>query len=903
MLEKGAKIAHYTIEELIGHGGMGQVYKAVDVRLERRVALKVIRHAPDGDYETFTEFSARLVREAKAAAALSHPNVVAVFDVGETDDRIVYLAMEHIVGTTLREQIGRPDPVPWERRLAWLLDVARALDHAHRAGIVHRDIKPENVIIRNDGVVKVLDFGIARRTQIKVDPSSATTPEPAPSPSGARHETFITGKGTVIGTPVYMAPEQIKGAEVDARCDQFAWGVVAYELLSGERPWPKSTDLFIILANILTDPPASLRRRVPDLPIAVEETLRRAVAKTPDERFASMEEIITALEPFAKSGGVKVELSTSKEKRAEMADAYAATTRAPIVTSASQAPPPVTASEEKKKGPSVRLLYAALVVAVAMIVVMWARRPKPVVTTPSKPDAGPVVTAHAVSNVPEAAAAYADAVQLWRDGSTLKAERALLRAVDLDPMLAIAHLELALMTFARDGVDALDHFHAAYEHRALMTLRDRALLDASEPYLRAVSDPDAWADRMASLTKAYPKDHEIWFWLGVAREKQFDFELAKDAYDRALALDPSFIPALHAKAFVDRQLGNVDAALNEYDNCMRRSYVAASCYQGRFEMMRDEGECKRAADDARAWASLDKSMQAYHAVAEALAAQDAPTASVEAALAQAWNALPEKERAAAERGDRLSLALLRGDFATAERLGLEQEKELGADSDLLERAHVALQLTTIYFETGRIPEAAKVAEAFREKMSGWTPPPLGDNPSIVFVEYLYRAGRLSQAQLRDERRKWLEAEEEREGRKRRWRQAAYRWATAYAGFAENEREAKEALEVMPQFLPMPPETRRTARFNFAVGKAYALAGHLGEAEPYLQRATAACVDLSAPQIHTRAHYYLGLSLEAKKDYAGARKAYETVIARWGKAAPRSVTADLAKARLAALPKR
>jgi TolA-binding protein len=215
-----------------------------------------------------------------------------------------------------------------------------------------------------------------------------------------------------------------------------------------------------------------------------------------------------------------------------------------------------------------------------------------------------------------------------------------------------------------------------------------------------------------------------------------------------------------------------------------------------------------------------------------------------------------------------------------------------------------MQLATLYFETRRVAEAGRTAGTFRMKMSGWTPPPLGENPSIGFVEYAYRAGLLSKSEVEDERKKWIAAEEEREGRftKRRWRQNAFRWATAYAGFAETEAEAKEALAKREDFEPMPADTRRTVRFDFAVGKAYALAGRYADAEPYLARATAACVALTTPQIHTRAHYDLGRVREAKGDAAGARHAYGVVLQRWGSAAPASRTADDARARLAGLRK-
>ena len=210
MLTSGDHLGPYRIDALVGQGGMGQVYRAFDERLERTVALKVLT----SHHEDSTS-RARHLREARAAASPSHPNVVGVFDVGEADGRL-YLAMEFVEGATLRAFVGQT-ALPWPKKVRWLLDVARALAAAHDKGIVHRDVKPENVIVRDDGLVKVLDFGIARRAA--GGPNDATS-------RNERHET-VTQTGSIAGPPPYMAPEQLRGQPADARSDQFAWAVSA----------------------------------------------------------------------------------------------------------------------------------------------------------------------------------------------------------------------------------------------------------------------------------------------------------------------------------------------------------------------------------------------------------------------------------------------------------------------------------------------------------------------------------------------------------------------------------------------------------------------------------------------------------------------------------------------------
>ncbi len=278
MLKPGDSFERYTIEAPIGSGGMGSVYRALDTRLGRRVALKVLADRVTGPHAT-----ARLVREARAAAALDHPNAVAIFDTGDVDGT-PYIVMELVDGQTLRQVIGDA-AVSQATRVAQLADVGRALGAAHKRGLVHRDVKPENVMIREDGMVKVLDFGIARRAHGDVDPAGPTQ-TPAIS--------TLTIDGLKLGTPVYMAPEQIRGDQLDGRADQFSWGVVAYELLTGKLPW-RGNDALAAMASALTEPARRDALDEAGVSRGVQDVVLRALAKRPEERFASMEEAVAAL--------------------------------------------------------------------------------------------------------------------------------------------------------------------------------------------------------------------------------------------------------------------------------------------------------------------------------------------------------------------------------------------------------------------------------------------------------------------------------------------------------------------------------------------------------------------------------------------------------------------------------
>ncbi|NUP13721.1 MAG: serine/threonine protein kinase [Polyangiaceae bacterium] len=284
MLKPGDSVDRYRIEDPIGEGGMGRVFRALDERLERRVALKVLHDAGEGN-----ESRARLVREARAVAKLDHPNIVSVFDVGEHEAG-PFVVMELIEGRSLRSVIADPNVAPAER-VRIMSEVARALAVAHDAGIVHRDVKPENVLVRPDGRVKVVDFGIARRTSRPNDPSA---------PTDVALST-LTAAGVKVGTPMYMAPEQIRGGDVDGRADQFAWGVTAYELFVGKAPW--SGDAMALIAAILTEeppppPPAA------HMPQPFASVVHRALSKRAEDRFASMHELLATLD--ATSSGASV---------------------------------------------------------------------------------------------------------------------------------------------------------------------------------------------------------------------------------------------------------------------------------------------------------------------------------------------------------------------------------------------------------------------------------------------------------------------------------------------------------------------------------------------------------------------------------------------------------------------
>jgi hypothetical protein len=259
----------YELQDLAGTGGMSSVYKARDAVLERTVAIKILHEHFSDD----PEYVERFRREARALAQLNHPNIVTVIDRGEFEGR-QFIVFEHVHGETLKSLVDRQGPLPIDRALSLVHQVARGLAFAHEHGVVHRDVKPHNVLIDDDGVAKVTDFGIAR----SIDPADG-----------------LTETGTLLGTSEYIAPEQASGQRVDERSDQYSLAAVLYELLTGVPPYEGENFMAVAMKHI-REPVPSVRARRPDVTPRLDAIVARAMAKRPEDRFPSTEAMMAALE-------------------------------------------------------------------------------------------------------------------------------------------------------------------------------------------------------------------------------------------------------------------------------------------------------------------------------------------------------------------------------------------------------------------------------------------------------------------------------------------------------------------------------------------------------------------------------------------------------------------------------
>ena len=274
----GTTLSHYKIISKLGQGGMGEVYLAEDSRLDRKVALKILpQHLSDR-----AELRERFEREARAVSSLNHPHICTLYDIGEQDG-IHYLVMEHLVGETLEARLAK-GPLPLEQTLEYAIQIADALDKAHRQGVVHRDLKPGNIMLVKSGA-KLLDFGLAKLQAADTPTNLSALPT---------EQANLTAEGTILGTLQYMAPEQLEAKEADSRTDIFAFGAVVYEMATGKKAFEGKSQASLIGA-ILKDHPPPMSDLQPMTPALLEQVVRKCLEKEPDERWQSASDLMTGL--------------------------------------------------------------------------------------------------------------------------------------------------------------------------------------------------------------------------------------------------------------------------------------------------------------------------------------------------------------------------------------------------------------------------------------------------------------------------------------------------------------------------------------------------------------------------------------------------------------------------------
>ncbi|MBV9926432.1 MAG: protein kinase [Acidobacteria bacterium] len=539
----GKSISRYRILGQAGEGGMGVVYVAEDTVLGRRVALKIPHAGRDESH-----YRARFLREARAVSKLRHPNIAAVHDFGETEEGQPFIVMELVSGQTLGDLLSTTG-ISIARAVEVAREVAEALGEAHRLGVVHRDVKPSNVVIADEGTVKVLDFGLAKQLH----------EEGGNGNGGPEAQTLLTARtrsDVVIGTPLYLSPEQARGAKVDGRSDLFALGALLYECLTG-RPAFSGANVIEIGAQVLHFDPPPPSRLNPRVPPELDRLTLKALSKKPEDRFQTAAEFAAEL---ARVGARLPASDTVTTRRLSGAD----------ITHRSSAL--ITMAEGLRRPKFSPLTLIASLAALGLLIwgVAYLRRP-----SVHEPTA-------------EALALYQSGLEAMREGSYYKASGRLREATEKDEKFALAHARYAETLLEMDFLDrAKDEMMAAAKLVPDFSIYPRAEALYLEATWAAVRRDNAGAiaahQKLAELSPADPQTHLD---LGRAYERDNQIEQANHEYTDATARDPTRavaflrLGALHARR--GNQAGAVDAfetAQKLYANSGNREGEAAVHYQ------------------------------------------------------------------------------------------------------------------------------------------------------------------------------------------------------------------------------------------------------------------------------------------------------------------------------------
>jgi serine/threonine protein kinase len=831
---------------------MGSVYRAYDAKLDRYVALKIVRAvSASGSEGSTTNARARLIREARTAAGVMHPNAVAIYDVGEFDGT-AYIAMELIEGRTMRSYIGDAT-IPLETRLFWLRDIGRALAAAHQRGVVHRDVKPENVMIGRDGVVKMLDFGIARRTDGAVE---------ALAPTQRAIESVITGSGSFVGTPFYMSPEQIHGGTVDARADQFAWAVTAHELLTGELPWGRERNPLSTIADMFSTPPRRVRDTVPDAPEPVQAAILRALARSPGGRFETMSDLLVT------AFGVDSRMMASMR-------------------------PMPSARTPRMSNRLRKVVYGGVVAATIAVVTVAARVTVhshiPPAANDVRPDASKAMSITdwplPASDHPDALEAYTEGLRELRASHLAAAERALSKAVERDPTLAAAQLR-RIGPAIDEHKDPAPYYRAALALRARLSKRDAEMLDAYAPIIE-VDPPDyeQCVRRFDLLEAKYPSDAEIADVHARAEFVRGEGSAIEQAANHALALDPEYADALYQRLGAEIMLGNFAAARTDADDCFGR-FGSIECLSERVFVAQYTGESELLPLARKLQMLAPDSQRAAWALVAGLFQRDADIAALRAAIAPALDAMPPVRRHSAD----AMMAIVAGDFAEARKHFDEWRKD--AAPLLTKQARIAWFEVTLDEEMGETELALRDAQAFVDAMPAFARARMlsFSEPIIPILRVLRDHGKMGEEEYERQRGAFIaRAQAGKDGR-------PLVWLLAYAAAARTPEEAAEALSVLPEYGAPAFEPFGGS----LLGHVRALAGDWQGARGGLERAAHAATLLENPFGQCRAMLELGGVLERAGDAPGACAQYEKLIRTWGSAKPRSVTATQARDRARAL---
>jgi eukaryotic-like serine/threonine-protein kinase len=936
----GHSLAHFRIDAKLGEGGMGVVYRATDMKLGREVALKVLPRDVAGDDERRWRF----LREARSAAAVTHPNIATVYEIGDADGD-VFIAMELVLGETLRDKIARGLPHAESWRIA--KEIARGLSRAHDKGVVHRDLKPENVMVTTDGEVKILDFGLAKLR----DPSGGGLLGPAVS------GTQKTMEGRVMGTPSYMSPEQAEGrADIDARSDVFSFGSMLYEMLAGVCPFEGGSNITILFA-VIHQPPTPIASIVPDVPAALAAVIERCLAKDPAQRPSGGRELFAALGGETSQRSLQPLTGRAPPMPKDSVTSAAAMALGATVASDAAAfgtaPAAIVHPSHPGQGRSgaimvvnkglsrsLALAFGAVVLASMIGLALKQRRTRVVVSdgrsgTDAAMDSGPPSVTTMVDrptpkvNNPEALAPYLTALGKLRVGG-LGAMHDLHKATQIDSSFATAQIRVALYgAFFSEMANGERQTALSNANLFKQDLddRDQALLPVAAVVTPSPVNFDAAASLLRDIGERFPNDVEVALLrylyltkrhrppspdLVAAQSREVD-----EAAARVRTLDPGATQVIRAR--VQNLMGNGryvpgqgEDPLPVIAECLKTAPDATGCKALEARAFLDTGRCADLLADAHDLAAREpEEPEPYYLLASALASTLASPEGVKSALHQENDFIVPTSESPKGMQD-LFFDLATGNFTATEAAELETQKTTALGRN--ESRHAALVAFRIALaeETGGRPRPLVLANAFLNHSEAWNL----DAPREVRMRRLYLmrdAGKLNGAAFETARDALIAEEVARVAKP----------GAAEATVATEEERAHLKLEADARYTEAASQAKAalanvTARAVLSVrrgypldlGRLYLLAGRVDDALPLLKQESQRCeavgrLRLDAPNLlatinFMHAHLLYGQALEAKQEKASACSAYGVVQTLWQNAKPRSVTLDKAKERSRAL---
>jgi serine/threonine protein kinase/Tfp pilus assembly protein PilF len=675
----GETVSHYRITEKLGEGGMGVVYLAEDKHLARRVAIKFLS-------STDHHYRARFIREARAVSALSHPNIATVHDYGETELGTPFIVMEYVKGKTLSDALD--EGVTMRRAVEIVISIAEALSEAHEHGIVHRDIKPSNVVINERGQVKVLDFGLVKN--LFEQPSHGVDLDAATLYSTQ------TRSDVIVGTPLYLSPEQATGKAIDGRSDIFAIGALLYEALTGQSAFSGASVLEIgaQIIHVNPDPPSKINKNIPP---ELDRITMKALQKKVDARYQSAEAMAADLRKVLTSLSGDSTTIVSKSSRAGTNGIEGPTNR--LYT--------LTTSLRRERFSFTSIIAAVLLTGLAIWAAyhFWPRR----------------------YYQPSAAALswYERGNDAIRNGAYYQASKMLDQAIGIDDNYALARARLAQVWTELDYTDrAKDELLAATSHRAEMSPRDILYLDAITAMVRR--DFKTAVNAYTTIAEQTPDDPQCYVDLGYAYENDGNADKALENYEKAISLNNGQYATAYLRAgvvYIRKQ--NAEKAKELFNNA-ERLFTAASNNEGQNEVLhqrgilfRDKGQYddarqqfQRALDSARTLGNEAQQITELIDMSYLASTQGNSAASEDfAKQAVTFSQQNHLENLAAggllEVGNSYSS---RGDFKKAEEYFNQAIQFAQANKGRLREARGLLNLGGLYIQTFRVDDGLRLVQ-------------------------------------------------------------------------------------------------------------------------------------------------------------------------------------------------